>query len=129
MHHLVMPRLTARAQLRRHVMKLGHWRVGEPFAGDLRCVPLADERLYELCVDDGFGLSDGFRVVFCEGPNPEPDGTICVLAVLRADEPFTPTLLTILRGREHVARERLVGGIAPVGARPEYDDDPDPPIR
>lgn len=127
MHHLVMPRLAARAQLRRQVQKLRHWQSGGRSVADLSCAPLPDERLYELRVDDGYGLAEsGFRVVFCEGPNPEPGGTICVLAVLRADELFTPTIRMILRGRERVARERLVGGTDP---RPEYDDDHDPPVR
>ena len=124
-----MPRMAGRAQLRRHAMKLRYWRAGELFACDLSCVAVPGEQFYELRVDEGFGLTDGFRIVFCDGPNPVPDGTICVLAVLRGNEPLTPTMLAILRGREQVARERSVGGTAPANARPEDDDDSDPPIR
>lgn len=125
MHHLVMPRLAARAQFRRQVQKLRYWRTGEASVADLRCDNIPGERLYELRVEEGYGLAAGFRIVFCDGPNPEPYGTICVLAVLRADEPLTPITRIILRGREQVARERLVGGTDP---RPEYDDDHDPSI-
>lgn len=109
MHHLVMPRLAARAQLRRHATELRFWRQADAWAADLERFPIADETLFLLELADGFGLADGFRIVFCEGTNPEPDGTICVLAVLRSDEPLTPTTLEILRGRERIARERLVG--------------------
>lgn len=63
--------------------------------------------MFALELEDGFGLADGFRVIFCEAPNPEGDGTICIVAVLRADEPLTRTTLQILRGRERIARERL----------------------
>jgi len=58
-------------------------------------------------VTDGFGLADGFRVIFCEEPQGEPEGKICVLSVMRADEAFSPATLEILRAREVVARERL----------------------
>jgi len=101
-------------------MKLRFWRADDSTAGDLQCEPIPGERMYVLRVDDGYGMADdGFRLVFCDGPNPVPDGTICVLAVLRADEPLTPVTRIILRGREQIARERLVGG----NDRPEYDDD------
>jgi hypothetical protein len=107
MHHLVMPRLVARAQLRRHAMKLRFWRQIDAQVADLDCYRIPDESLFVLELADGYGLADGFRVVFCEVPNPEPDGTICVLAVMRADESLTATTLEILRGRERIARERL----------------------
>ena len=109
MHHLVMPRMVARAQLRRHAMKLRYWHHADSLAGDLNCFRIPDETLFVLDLSDGFGMADGFRVVFCEGPNPEPDGTICVLAVMRSDESLTATTTEILRGRERIARERLVG--------------------
>ena len=111
MHHLVMPRLAARFQLRRHAMKLRFWQRADSLVGDLNCFRIPDETLFVLDLTDGFGLADGFRIVFCEGPNPEPDGTICVLAVIRSDESFTVTITEFLRGRERIARERLVGEI------------------
>jgi hypothetical protein len=37
MHHLVMPRLAGRAQIRRHAMKLRFWTRGDVFVGDLDC--------------------------------------------------------------------------------------------
>jgi hypothetical protein len=74
---------------------------------DLSCFRIPGETLFVLELADGYGLADGFQIVFCEVPNPEPDGTICVLAVIRADELLTATTLEILRGRERIARERL----------------------
>jgi hypothetical protein len=65
--------------------------------------------MFEALVSDGFGLADGFRIIFCEEPDREPDGKICVLSVMRADEAFSPATLEILRAREVVARERLTG--------------------
>jgi hypothetical protein len=56
---------------------------------------------------DDFGLADGFHVVFCEEPIPEPFGTLCVLSVMRTDEAFSDATIEILRSREVVARERL----------------------
>ena len=38
-------------------------------------------------------------------PNPEPDGTICVVAVMRADEPRTASTPEVLRECERIARE------------------------
>lgn len=109
MHHLVMPRLTARAQLRRHALKLRFWQEGDTCVADLDCFQVSNEGLFAVELADDFGLADGFRVVFCEVPIPEPEGTICVLSVMRTDEPFTAAALAILRGRELVARERLSG--------------------
>lgn len=74
---------------------------------DLDCNRITGETLFVLELAEGYGLGDGFRIVFCVVPSPEPDGTICVLAVLGADEPLTATTLEVLRGRERIARERL----------------------
>ena len=93
-------------------MKLRFWQEGDTCVGDLECFQIPNEGLFAVTLADGFGLADGFRVVFCEEPIPEPDGTICVLSVMRLDEPFTAAALEILRGRELVARERLRGWIA-----------------
>ena len=109
MHHLVVPRLAARAQLRRHATKLRFWQHADSQVADLICFRIPGQALFVLELADGFGLAGGFRIVFCEGPNPDPAGTICVLAVLRSDEPLTDTIIEILRGRERIARERLVG--------------------
>jgi hypothetical protein len=109
MHHLVMPRLVARAQLRRHAIKLRFWQHADTQVTDLKCSQIPGERLFALELEDGFGLADGFRIVFCEVPNPKPEGTICVLAVLRSNEALTAATLEILRGREQIARERLAG--------------------
>lgn len=112
MHHLVVPRLAARAQLRRHAMKLRFWTRGEARVADLDCMQIPNEELFVVTVTDGFGLADGFHVVFCEEPIPEPDGTLCVLSVMRIEEPFSDAAIEILRSREVVARERLRGWVA-----------------
>lgn len=109
MHHLVMPRLTARAQLRRHAMKLENWQSGDNRVADLDCSRVSNEELFTLELADGYGLADGFRIVFCEVSAPEPNGTVCVLSVMRSDEAFTPAIRDILRGREQIARERIRG--------------------
>jgi hypothetical protein len=105
MRHLVMPRLAARAQLRRHAMKLGYWRRGDAMVADLEYEPVADD-LFVVTTTDGFGLADAFRVVFCEEPNPEPEGTVWVLSVMTSDEPLSAATFEILRARRTVARER-----------------------
>ena len=73
---------------------------------------IPNEELFVVTVADGLGLADGFHVVFSEEPIPEPDGTLCVLSVMRVDEPFSDAAIEILRCHEVVARERLRGGVA-----------------
>ena len=107
--HMVMPRLSARAQFRRHALKLAFWSPTATRVADLDCRPIPNERMFEALVTDGFGLAGGFRIIFCEEPDGEPDGKICVLSVMRTDEAFSPATLEILRAREVVARERLNG--------------------
>ncbi len=69
-------------------MKLRFWQPADSLAGDLHCFRIPDETLFVLDLTDG---------------------TICVLAVIRSDESLTATTTEILRGRERIARERLVG--------------------
>lgn len=107
MQHLVMPRLAARAQLRRHVLKLRSWTRDDRRVADLEWFPIGADGLLALRIDEGFGLAEGFLVVFCELSTPEPEGTLCVLSVMRNDERFTTAALAILHGREAIARERL----------------------
>lgn len=109
MHYLVMPRMSARAQLRRYLMNLQFWRRGSTHIGDLECYQIEQEELFVVRVADGFGLADGFHIVFCELPIPEPEGTLCILSTMRNDEPFTDATLNILRGRAVIAGERLRG--------------------
>lgn len=107
MQHLVMPRLAGRAQIRRHAMKLRSWSRGDARVADLDCFQIPDQELFAVTVTDGFGLADGFHVVFCDESIPEPGGTICVLSVMQADELFSGATLETLCAREVVARERL----------------------
>jgi hypothetical protein len=105
--HVVMPRLSARAQFRRHAIKLAFWSPGLTRVADLDCRPIPNESWFEALVTDGFGLADGFRIIFCEEPEREPDGKICVLSVMRTDEALSAATVEILRAREAIVRERL----------------------
>jgi hypothetical protein len=107
--HVVMPRLSARAQFRRHALKLAFWSSAATRVADLDCRRIPNERMFEALVTDGFGLADGFRIIFCEEPDREPDGLICILSVMRTEEAFSSATFEILRAREVVARERLNG--------------------
>jgi hypothetical protein len=108
MQHLVLPRLTGRAQLRRHLMKLRFWRRGDRQVLDLECFEIGDEGLNAVRITDGFGLSEGFNAVFCEIANSASSlTTLCVLSIMRTDEPFSAAAIEILRGRATIAGERL----------------------
>lgn len=107
LRYLVMPRLAARAQFRRHAMKLRFWKRGDPRVADLECVQIPDSGLFVAKLADGFGLAEGFNLVFREESNLHFGGTLCVLCVMKTDEPISAAMLDILRGREVVARERL----------------------
>lgn len=93
-------------------MKLRFWTRGDSHVADLDCIQVPNEELFVVTLTDGFGLAEGFRIVFCEESIMEPYGTVCVLSVMRIDEPFSAAAIEILRGREVVARERLRGWIA-----------------
>lgn len=107
--HVVMPRLSARAQFRRHALKLAFWSPGMTSVADLECRSIPNESMFEAIVTDGFGLAEGFRIIFCEEPDGEPEGKICVLSVMSMDEQFSPATREILRAREVIVRERLNG--------------------
>jgi len=106
--HLVLPRLSAIARLRRHAMKLRFWRSGDSSAGDLECMPI-ESKFFALTVLDDDGLTDGLRIIFCAEPNPEHRGTVWVLCVMEFGEPLTPNALEIVRGRRAIVRERTNG--------------------
>jgi hypothetical protein len=85
------------------------WRRGDGTVADLECLDLgSEEGLYAVRLCDGFGLADGFLIVFCEVEDQASAGRICVLSVMRSDEPLTPASLEILRCRRVIAEERLV---------------------
>jgi hypothetical protein len=70
--HLVMLRLAARAQLRRHAMKLRFWSRGDACVADLDCYQIPNQELFVGTVMDGFGLADGFHVVFARRRAQDP---------------------------------------------------------
>lgn len=87
-------------------MKLGFWRREDSWVADLSCRRIPDEDLYMVTVTDGFGLAEGYEVVFCEEPKPEPDGLLWILSVMRRDEILSVAAIEILRARRAVVRER-----------------------
>jgi len=101
-----MPRLKARAQFRRHALKLAFWSSSDTLVADLECCKVPNEAIFQALVTDGFGLADGYRIISCE-EDGEPEGKICVLSVMRTDEALSTATLEILRAREVVIRERL----------------------
>ena len=103
--HLLIPRQAARAQLRRNALKLRFWKLGDASVADLGYRQI-DDGFHVATVSEGFGLAEGFRIVFCEVLNPEPHGTVWVLSVMRTDECFSTTVFEILQARRAIARER-----------------------
>lgn len=108
MHHLVLRRLSARAQIRRHAQKLAAWQPAESSVGDLEIEGIEDTGLYAAIVTDDLGCGPGFRIVFCDHPAAPANDTLCIIAILRLDEQFTNPMKIVLQGRASVARHRLV---------------------
>ena len=115
--HLVMPRLSGRAQLRRHAMKLRWWRRGDTIVCDVDCNSISPD-FFELVVHDDFGVTDGMRIIFCEESTPEPNGTIWVLSVMKRNEPLSAAALDIIFGRRAIVRERTNGWLTEDYDRP-----------
>jgi len=86
-------------------MKLRFWRQGDSVVADLDFQELQGD-FYVATVAEGYGFAEGFRIVFCEEANPEPDGTVWVLSVIRTDECFSAATIEIFRARRAIARER-----------------------
>ena len=108
MHHLVLRRLSARAQIRRHAQKLAAWQPEESTVGDLEIEAIEDTGLYAAIVTDDLGCGPGYRIVFCDHPAAPANDTLCIIAILRLDEQLTDPMKIILQGRASIARHRLV---------------------
>lgn len=70
MHHLVMPRLSARAELRRHAMKLRFWSRQDARVTDLDWFKIPSENLFVVKVDRWLRPRGRFsyRVLRGDGP-------------------------------------------------------------
>ena len=108
MHHLVLRRLSARAQLRRHAQKLAAWQPNKRSVCDLEIEGIEDTGLYAAIVTDDLGCGPGYRIVFCDQPSAPTNDTLCIIAILRLDEQLTNPMKIILQGRATIARHRLV---------------------
>jgi hypothetical protein len=108
MHHLVLRRLSARAQIRRHAQKLAAWQPDEQNVCDLAIEGIEDTGLYAAIVTDDLGCGPGYRIVFCDHPAAPAKNTLCIIAILRLDEQLTNPMKIILQGRATIARHRLV---------------------
>jgi len=107
MHHLVLRRLAARAQIRRHAQKLAAWQPETRGVADLDIESIEDTGLHAAIVTDDLGCGPGYRIVFCEQLDSPANGTICIIAILRLDENISGPMKTILKGRAAIAHNRL----------------------
>lgn len=108
MHHLVLRRLSARAQIRRHAQKLTAWQPDARSVCDLEIEDIEATGLYAAIVTDDLGCGPGYRIVFCDHPAAPANDTLCIIALLRLDEQVTSSMKIILQGRATIARHRLV---------------------
>ena len=60
MHHLVLRRLSARAQIRRHAQKLAAWQPAEQSVCDLAIEGIEHTGLYAAIVTDDLGCGPGY---------------------------------------------------------------------
>jgi hypothetical protein len=102
---LLLARQAGRACLRRNAMKLRFWKREDQSLADLDLQKL-DEEFFVATLEEGYGFAEGFNIVFCEETNPEPDGTVWILSVMRTDERFSASAMEILRARCAIMRER-----------------------
>lgn len=102
--HLLLPRYYARSELTRQVLKLRWWDPETPHVLDLAWSTIPETDLSELVVEDGFGLSDGLRVIFFV-PSTSA-ATVWVLGIRKAAEAFTEHMKAIYVGRSKIVIER-----------------------
>ena len=102
--HVILPRLSGRARLRRQVLKLQWWNVGDSQVFDLEVHRIGETSFWELVVEEGYGIATGYRVIFGKA---EPYGTLWILSVMTFDEPMTAVLIEIFQMRLNVVLERM----------------------
>ena len=102
--HVILPRLSGRARLRRQAFKLQWWCPGDTQVFDAEVCQIGETSFWELVVEEGYGVSRGYRVIFCQA---EPNGTVWILSIMTFDEPITETLVEIFQMRLNVVLERM----------------------
>lgn len=102
--HVILPRLSGRARLRRQAFKLQWWSPGDTQVFDVDVHQIGEKPFWELVVEEGYGVAKGYRVIFCQ---PEPNGTIWILSIMMFDEPMTEILIEIFQMRLNVVLERM----------------------
>ncbi len=102
--HVILPRLTGRARLRRQALKLQWWDSGDGQIFDVEVRQLATTAFWELVVNEGYAVAAGYRVIFTQ---TEPSQAIWILSVMTLDEPLTDFLIEILQMRLNVVLERM----------------------
>ena len=102
--HEILPRLSGRARLRRQALKLQWWETGRDRVFDVDVRPIGETSFWELVVEEGYGITEGYRVIFAQ---VEPCGTIWALSVMTLDEQMNDTLIEIFQMRLNVVLERM----------------------
>ncbi|WDQ17449.1 hypothetical protein [Rhodopirellula sp. P2] len=102
--HVILPRLTGRARLRRKALKLQWWEPDEDRVFDHNVRRIGESSFWELVVEEGYAVASGFRVIFAQA---EPGKAIWILSVMTLDEPVTDILIEILQMRLNVVLERM----------------------
>ena len=100
----LLPRYHSRSELVRQVLKLQWWDPDRPRVLDLAWSKIPETDLFELFVDDAFGISDSLRVIFFAPP--DSDTTVWVLGVRKATEEFTEYTKAIFVCRSTIVLER-----------------------
>ena len=90
--HVILPRLSGRARLRRQAFKLQWWCPGDTQVFDVEVSQIGKTPFWTLNVDEGYGIARGYRVIFCRA---EPLQTVWILSIMAFDETITLSLIHI----------------------------------
>ncbi|QDT02956.1 hypothetical protein K227x_13350 [Rubripirellula lacrimiformis] len=102
--HVILPRLSGRARLRRQALKLQWWESSDGQVLDVEVRRIGETAFWELLVDEGYAVAAGYRVIFTQA---EPTQAIWILSVMTLNEPLTDFLIEILQMRLNVVLERM----------------------
>ncbi len=102
--HLILPRLSGRARLRRQALKLQWWESGDGHVFDVEVRRIGETAFWELVVNEGYAVTAGYHVIFTQ---PEPTHAIWILSVMTLNEPVTDFLIESLQMRLNVVLERM----------------------
>ena len=102
--HVILPRLSGRARLRRQALKLQWWNVGDSQVFDLEVHRIGETSFWELLVEEGYGIAPGYRVIVGKA---EPYDTLWIISIMTVDEPMTDALIEIFQMRWNIVLERM----------------------